>query len=42
LKPMLDDGLLEMTDPEHPKAPRQKYRTTGLGEAALQGAGEAE
>ena len=37
LKPLLADGLLEMTDPEHPKAPTQRYRTTGLGRARLEG-----
>jgi ATP-dependent DNA helicase RecG len=36
LKPLLSLGLLEMTDPEHPKAPTQKYRTTVLGRAELE------
>ncbi|MCG3143156.1 MAG: hypothetical protein HONDAALG_00477 [Gammaproteobacteria bacterium] len=36
LKPLLSLGLLEMTDPEHPKAPTQKYRTTVLGRTALE------
>ncbi len=36
LKPLLSQGLLEMTDPEHPKAPTQKYRTTSLGRSALE------
>lgn len=36
LKPLLADGLLEMTDPEHPNAPNQKYQTTVLGRAALE------
>ncbi len=36
LKPLLSQDLLEMTDPDHPKAPTQKYRTTVLGRAALE------
>jgi ATP-dependent DNA helicase RecG len=35
LKPLIADGLLEMTDPSHPNAPTQKYRTTDLGRARL-------
>lgn len=35
LRPLLDAGLLELTDPEHPSSRAQKYRTTDLGVAAL-------
>jgi ATP-dependent DNA helicase RecG len=35
LQPLMATGLLEMTDPDHPKAPTQKYRTTDLGRARL-------
>jgi ATP-dependent DNA helicase RecG len=35
LTPLLSQGLLEMTDPEHPRARTQKYRTTSLGRSAL-------
>lgn len=36
LKPLLAAGLLEMTDPEHPNSPTQKYRTTAVGTAMLE------
>jgi ATP-dependent DNA helicase RecG len=35
LKPLLDQGLLALTDPDHPSSRGQKYRTTNLGQAAL-------
>jgi len=35
LKPLMAAGLLEMTDPEHPNSPAQKYRTTKAGLAIL-------
>jgi Fic family protein len=31
LRPAIDAGLVEMTDPDHPKSPRQKYRLTETG-----------
>jgi ATP-dependent DNA helicase RecG len=40
LQPLTTAGLLEMTDPEHPNAPNQKYRTTVLGRAALEAEAE--
>lgn len=33
LKPALDAGLVELTDPASPRSPRQRYRRTGLGAA---------
>lgn len=35
LYPSLKDGLLEMTDPDHPRAHDQKFRTTERGELSL-------
>lgn len=35
LRPLLEEGLLELTDPDHPSSRGQKYRTTDLGRAAL-------
>ena len=35
LYPSLKDGLLEMTDPNHPRAHDQKFRTTERGELSL-------
>ena len=34
LKPALAAGLIEMSDPENPKSPTQRYRLTGLGTSA--------
>ncbi|MEK7394169.1 MAG: Fic family protein, partial [Fibrobacterota bacterium] len=31
LDPALKAGLVERTDPDSPRSPRQKYRLTGLG-----------
>jgi hypothetical protein len=31
LKPALTAGMIEMTDPQSPKNPTQKYRLTQLG-----------
>jgi DNA-binding HxlR family transcriptional regulator len=31
LKPALTAGMIEMTDPQSPKSPTQKYRLTQLG-----------
>jgi Fic family protein len=36
LKPALAAGLIEMTDPESPKSPAQRYRLTGPGNAWVQ------
>lgn len=36
LRPLLDAGLLEMTVPEKPQSPRQKYRTTDAGRRTLE------
>lgn len=35
LRPLLDEGLLEMTLPDKPTSSLQQYRTTNLGRAAL-------
>ncbi len=39
LRPLLDEGLLERTDPGSPNSPRQRYRTTALGAAVVRAAG---
>ncbi len=31
INPLLDASLLEMTEPDSPKSPTQKYRTTERG-----------
>jgi ATP-dependent DNA helicase RecG len=31
LKPAMDGGFVEMTDPDSPKSPKQKYRLTRRG-----------
>jgi ATP-dependent DNA helicase RecG len=31
LKPAMDGGFVEMTDPDSPKSPKQKYRLTRQG-----------
>ena len=38
LRPLLEDGLIEMTVPDKPRSPRQQYRTTERGRAVA-GAG---
>ena len=35
LRPLLDDGLLEMTIPEKPTSSKQRYRTTKSGARVL-------
>ena len=35
VSPLLENGLLEMTDPGSPKSPKQQYRTTEQGLAIL-------
>ncbi|MDP2792476.1 MAG: hypothetical protein Q8O25_00080 [Sulfurisoma sp.] len=35
LKPMLADGLLEMTIPDKPTSSKQRYRTTDIGRNLL-------
>jgi ATP-dependent DNA helicase RecG len=40
LKPLVEAGLLELTDPEHPTSRGQKYRTTDLGMTVLRVSGE--
>jgi ATP-dependent DNA helicase RecG len=35
ISPLLEMGLLEMTDPERPNNPKQKYRTTQKGQQAI-------
>ena len=36
VNPLLSAGLLEMTDPNSPKSPKQKYRTTAKGKSLLE------
>ena len=36
LKPLLEDGLLEMTVPEKPRSSKQRYQTTEKGRAVIQ------
>jgi ATP-dependent DNA helicase RecG len=33
IQPLMDQGLLEMTHPESPRSPQQKYRLTAQGQA---------
>ena len=40
LKPLLQAGWLEMTEPDRPNSPTQQYRTTVAGQAALANATE--
>ncbi len=35
LNPLLSAGLLEMTEPDSPNSPTQKYRTTGKGRGLI-------
>jgi len=35
LAPLLDAGLVEMTVPDKPRSPKQQYRMTEAGRAAL-------
>ena len=37
LKPLMQAGLIEMTNPERPRSSRQKYRITEKGRALLAG-----
>jgi len=36
LNPALEQGLIEMSQPDSPRSPTQKYRLTAKGMAALQ------
>ena len=36
IEPLMLEGLLEMTEPESPNSPTQKYRTTILGKQLLE------
>jgi len=37
LQPALSIGLIEMTQPDSPKSPTQKYRLTEKGKSVLEG-----
>jgi predicted transcriptional regulator len=37
LKPLMEEGLVEMTIPEKPNSRLQKYRLTAKGRATLEG-----
>jgi ATP-dependent DNA helicase RecG len=39
LKPAMDGGFVEMTQPDSPKSPKQKYRLTRRGKAVFNGTG---
>jgi ATP-dependent DNA helicase RecG len=39
LQPALEQGLIEMTLPDSPKSPTQKYRLTGKGWAVVKDEG---
>lgn len=39
LKPAMDAGFVEMTQPDSPKSPKQKYRLTRRGKAVINGTG---
>ena len=36
LKPLLEDGLVEMTIPEKPRSSKQRYQTAEKGRAVIQ------
>jgi len=36
LKPLINDGLLEMTIPDKPRSSKQKYRLTAKGRKLIQ------
>ena len=38
LHPLLEAGLLELTIPDKPRSPKQRYRTTAAGRAVLENA----
>ena len=42
INPLVKDGLLEMTDPDSPRSPQQKYRLTELGKALLEELGKSK
>ena len=35
IQPLIQDGWLEMTQPQSPRSPQQKYRLTAQGQALL-------
>jgi ATP-dependent DNA helicase RecG len=36
LNPLIEEGLIAMTDPDSPNSPKQRYRTTAKGQALLE------
>ena len=42
INPLVEDGWLEMTDPDSPRSPHQKYRLTEQGKALLEEMGKSK
>ena len=40
IEPLMDEGLLEMTEPDSPNSPTQKYRTTVRGKQLIESRAE--
>ena len=42
INPLVEEGWLEMTDPDSPRSPQQKYRLTEQGKALLEEMGKGK